>query len=113
MAALLVLAVIALVAVGIVVTLLVLARKVPDLFTRVLMGVVAGGALGNVIDRGVRAPGPGVADGFFRGAVVDFFYSSFWATFNVADSCVVVGGILLAVKLWQTPAIDEPPAPGE
>ena len=104
---------IAAVAVAIVASLLVMSRKVPELSTRVLMGVVAGGALGNVVDRGLRASTAGVPGGPFRGAVVDFLYSSFWPTFNIADSCVVVGGILLAVKLWRTPVEDEPrlPAP--
>lgn len=103
--------VIALVAVTIVVVLLVTARKVPDLRTRVLMGVVAGGALGNIVDRAFRAPSLGVDDGLLRGAVVDFLYTSFWPTFNVADTCVVVGGLLLAIVLWRTPVDDEPVAP--
>ena len=42
-----------------------------------------------------------------KGAVVDFLYTSFWPTFNVADSAVVVGGILLAIVLWRTPEFDE------
>lgn len=103
--------VIAAVAVGIVVTLLVMSRKVPDRLTQLLMGTVAGGALGNVVDRALRASGPGVPTGPFRGAVVDFLYTSFWPTFNVADTCVVVGGILLAVQLWRVPVDDEPSAP--
>jgi signal peptidase II len=37
--------------------------------------------------------------------VVDFIAFHFWPTFNVADSCVVVGGLLLVVLMWrsQTP----------
>lgn len=95
---------IALVALGIVTALVVSARKVP-LSSRVLMGIVAGGALGNVTDRAFRAPHNGAA-GFMRGAVVDFLYSNFWATFNVADMAVVVGGILLSIALWRLPDPD-------
>lgn len=57
-------------------------------------GLVWGGALGNLIDR-IRSP---------RG-VVDFIdigvgSTRFW-TFNVADSAVTVGAILLAWVLWK------------
>ena len=50
--------------------------------------VVAGGA-GNLIDRFFRSPGP------MRGAVVDFVSVGWWPTFNVADSSIVCGAILL------------------
>ncbi len=91
------------VAVLIVGALLFSARKVP-LGSRLLMGAIAGGALGNVLDRGFRAPAPGSTNsGFMSGAVVDFLYSSFWATFNIADTAIVVGGLLLAVALWRLP----------
>ena len=102
-------AIIAAVAIAIVVVLVVAARKVP-LYPRLLMGAVAGGALGNVVDRALRSPAPGSANsGFMSGAVVDFLYSSFWATFNIADSAIVVGGILLSIALWRLPD----PAPTE
>ena len=63
-----------------------------------IMGIVGGG-LGNLIDRFFRAEG-----------VVDFidvkFYGLFgldrWPTFNVADSSVVVCGILLVVSFIVT-----------
>lgn len=49
-----------------------------------------GGALGNLIDR-IRL-----------GYVVDFVKFPYWPAFNVADSCVVIGAIGLAiVLLWQ------------
>tara|TARA_B100000315_G_scaffold142890_1_gene131891 strand:- start:5968 stop:6462 length:495 start_codon:yes stop_codon:yes gene_type:complete len=51
------------------------------------LGLIIGGALGNVIDRGLH------------GAVVDFldFYidAHHWPAFNVADSCITVGAIFL------------------
>ncbi|MFC0313779.1 signal peptidase II [Gordonia phosphorivorans] len=55
------------------------------------LGLVLGGALGNLTDRMFRAPGP------LRGHVVDFFSVGAWPVFNVADSAVVCGAILLVV----------------
>lgn len=104
-------AIIGLVALSIVVVLLVAARKMP-LGVRLLMGLVAGGALGNVIDRLFRSPAPlptgeRPPDKFMGGAVIDFVYTNFWATFNVADACIVVGGILLAIAVWRLPEPDD------
>ena len=52
------------------------------------LGLVLGGALGNLTDRAVRAPG-------LRGRVVDFIDFHVWPVFNLADSAIVVGAILL------------------
>ena len=64
------------------------------------LGLVLGGALGNLGDRLFRAPGP------FVGHVVDMFslfapYGERFAVFNVADSCLTVG-VVLAVVLELT-----------
>lgn len=53
------------------------------------LGLVLGGALGNLTDRAIRAPG-------LRGRVVDFVDFHVWPVFNLADSAIVVGAILLA-----------------
>lgn len=53
------------------------------------LGLVAGGGLGNLIDRIVRAPGG------LEGHVVDFIHFRYWPTFNVADSSIVIGVALL------------------
>lgn len=55
----------------------------------VALGLVAGGGLGNLIDRVVRAPGD------LHGKVVDFIHLRYWPTFNLADASIVVGVILL------------------
>ncbi len=47
-------------------------------------GLIAGGAVGNAIDR------------IFIGTVTDFINFHFWPAFNVADSALTVGVILLA-----------------
>jgi signal peptidase II len=58
----------------------------------IAVGLVAGGALGNLADR-VRA-----------GAVIDFLDPPLWPAFNVADAAIVVGVAVLAVSIWQTGA---------
>ncbi len=55
------------------------------------LGLILGGALGNLADRAFRG------SGFFGGGVVDFIDLQWWPVFNVADSCVVIGGILLVI----------------
>lgn len=83
-------------AVVIVAILLVSVRHARSNGVAVALGLVIGGALGNLSDRIFRS---------HHGAVVDFIALHFWPTFNVADSCVVVGGVLLVVFMWrsQTP----------
>lgn len=56
----------------------------------VAAGLVLGGAVSNLVDRLFRSNG---------GAVIDWVHLSHWPTFNVADSCVVVGvGLLLVTN---------------
>jgi signal peptidase II len=57
----------------------------------VALGLVLGGALGNVTDRLFRAPGP------FRGHVVDFLELPHWPIFNIADSAISVAAVLFVV----------------
>jgi lipoprotein signal peptidase len=74
-----------------VVVALVIARTARRLRSRgwaVALGLVMGGALGNLVDRLFRDPGP------LRGAVVDFIDLPYWPSFNVADSAIVCGGLL-------------------
>jgi signal peptidase II len=59
------------------------------------MGIVLGGALGNLVDRAFRA-----GDGFLGGRVVDFVDVQWWPIFNVADIALWVGvGVLLLASL--------------
>ncbi|MFB9698399.1 signal peptidase II [Amorphoplanes digitatis] len=66
----------------------------------IALGLVLGGALGNLGDRVFRAPSP------FQGHVVDMIsmfgpYAEYFAVFNVADACLSVG-VVLAVLLELT-----------
>jgi signal peptidase II len=57
------------------------------------LGLVQGGALGNVLDRMFRD-----GDGFLRGPVVDFLEAGdWWPVFNIADVAIVVGGIIVVL----------------
>lgn len=82
------------IALAVVVALTVWLARAPDRWTALAIGLVLGGAIGNVIDR-VRF-----------GAVVDFVdlhaFGWHWYVFNVADSAIVIGvGLLLADALLR------------
>ena len=84
------------IAVAVVVTIVRIARRLYYIGWAVSLGLVLGGAVGNLIDRVFRDPG------FLRGEVVDFLSvlgpdGRVWPIFNVADSAIVCGGILGAL----------------
>lgn len=60
------------------------------------LGLIIGGALGNVIDR------------ILYGHVVDFVSIGSFPVFNVADSCICVGVAIMAIYLLIN---DQPPEP--
>jgi|APGre2960657444_1045066.scaffolds.fasta_scaffold15534_2 signal peptidase II len=64
----------------------------------VAAGLIVGGALGNLIDRSLRG------DAWLRGAVVDFVDLQWFPVFNVADSAISIGAVLMIVaSLRQSP----------
>lgn len=63
----------------------------------VALGLVLGGALGNLADRVFRDPG------LLKGAVVDFVDLGWWPVFNVADSGITAGCVLLLLYSWRPP----------
>jgi signal peptidase II len=69
----------------------------------VAMGLLLGGALGNLTDRLVR---------HHHGAVIDFIDLRWWPVFNVADASITVGAGLLALVLFLTRAAPDGDAPG-
>jgi signal peptidase II len=56
----------------------------------VAVGLILGGALGNLTDRAIRGDA-------FRGRVVDFIDVHVWPIFNLADTAIVVGAVVLAL----------------
>ncbi|GAB3466103.1 hypothetical protein GCM10027436_79730 [Actinophytocola sediminis] len=85
-----------LVALGVVVAIIWIMPKLRSVGWAVGLAMVLAGALGNLIDRFFREPGP------LRGHVVDFVSvlepnGSFFPVFNVADSAIVCGGALIVL----------------
>ncbi|RBY77198.1 signal peptidase II [Geodermatophilus sp. TF02-6] len=85
-----------LIAVAVAVVIVRTARRLFSVGWAVALGLVLGGAVGNLVDRVFREPG------FLRGGVVDFISvlapdGRVYPVFNVADSAIVCGGILGAV----------------
>ncbi|MDI3422429.1 signal peptidase II [Streptomyces luteolus] len=72
-----------------------LARKLYSVPWAIALGLLLGGALGNLTDRIFRAPG------VFEGAVVDFIAPKGFAVFNLADSAIVCGGILIVILSFR------------
>jgi len=79
------------------VVLLVAAYRRPDRLGAVILGAIAGGAAGNLIDRVARAD-----DGFLSGAVIDFIDVGWWPVFNLADSAVVCGVLAFIALSWRS-----------
>jgi signal peptidase II len=85
-----------LIAIGAFVVVMFLAKSIsgqPRLVNQVAVGVLVGGATGNLVDRLFRSPG------FLRGAVVDFIDFGWFPVFNVADIAINVGAALLILSV--------------
>lgn len=80
-----------LVATAVVIGVLRIGRTLRSTLWAIGLGGVLGGALGNLMDRLFRAPGP------LQGHVVDFVSVGWWPVFNVADSSIVCGAVLLVI----------------
>lgn len=88
--------VLALVAIGVVIFIIRMAPRLRSTPWAISLGLVLGGAIGNLIDRIFRSPG------FLQGHVVDFVSvfgpnAEYFPVFNVADSAITIGGISLVV----------------
>ena len=76
------------IAVTVIVIILRTARRIRSLGWALTLGLLLGGATGNLADRIFRSPG------LFRGYVVDWIELPHWPVFNLADSAIVCGGVL-------------------
>ena len=96
------------IAITVIVVIIRVSRRLGSRGWAVCLGLLLGGASGNLVDRLFRSPGPG------RGAVVDFIDFQVWPSFNVADSAIVTGGVLAVllsmrgIELDGTRATDPP-----
>jgi signal peptidase II len=77
-----------LIAITVIVVILRSSRRIRSTPWAVTLGLLLGGATGNLVDRIFRYPG------IFRGWVVDWIQIPHWPVFNLADSAIVCGGIL-------------------
>jgi signal peptidase II len=79
------------IAVGVIIFIVRTARQIRSLAWAVALGLLLGGASGNLTDRIFRAPAP------FRGWVVDWIQLPHWPVFNLADSAITCGAVLMVV----------------
>jgi signal peptidase II len=94
-------AVIALVVCGVIVSIIRTARRLRSLSWTIALGLLLGGALGNLGDRLFRPPGP------FRGEVVDWInLPHFPWTFNLADASITCAAVLIVVLAMRGVRID-------
>jgi signal peptidase II len=89
--------ILAVLAIIVAVVLIRVLHRTRDPVILVALALILAGAVGNLIDRLVRAPG------FLHGAVVDFVRVGSFPSFNVADSAITIGAVLLVVWGWRRP----------
>ncbi len=88
------------IAVGVIVFILRASRRIMSLPWAVTLGLLLGGATGNLADRLLRSPGP------FVGDVVDWIQVPHWPVFNIADSSIVCGGVLAVFLAMRGARLD-------
>jgi signal peptidase II len=101
------------IAVGVIAYILRAARQLRSAAWAITLGLLLGGATGNLVDRIFRAPGP------FQGHVVDWIELPHWPVFNLADSSIVCAGVLVVllalrgIRLDGTRAVEQPISPAD
>ena len=81
-------------------------RRLGSLPWAITLGLLLGGALGNLTDRIVRYTSP------FRGYVIDFIELPAWPIFNLADSCICVAGAMMVYLAFRNVPLEGGPARG-
>lgn len=102
------------IAAGVVVAIVRTARKLGSRAWAVTLGLLLGGALGNLTDRLLRYPSGFGRSTQLQGHVVDFIevlpghfpVIDYFPVFNIADSAIVCGGILAVLLAWRNVQID-------
>ncbi|MEV4100442.1 signal peptidase II [Nonomuraea sp. NPDC049649] len=103
-----------LIAAGVVAAIIRTARKLASMPWAITLGLLLGGALGNLTDRLLRYPSGFGRPTQFQGHVVDFVevlpgnfpVIGHFPLFNVADSAIVCGGVLAVILAWRGYQID-------
>ena len=94
-------------ATGVLVYLLSTLRRAGSAVSAAGLALVIGGAAGNLVDRLFRG------DAWMRGSVVDFIDLQWWPVFNVADSAITVGAVLLVLGALRDGPAEQGSAPVE
>jgi signal peptidase II len=89
-----------LIACGVLVFIVMTARRLGSVAWAWALGLLLGGSLGNLLDRLFRAPGPG------RGHVVDFIDYFGWFIGNVADVAIVGAAAVIALLATRGIGVD-------
>lgn len=90
------------------------ARKLGSRAWAITLGLLLGGAVGNLTDRLLRYPAGFGRPSQLQGHVVDFIevlpgnfpFIDYFPVFNIADSAIVCGGILAVLLAWRNVQID-------
>jgi signal peptidase II len=88
------------IAIIVVVTVLRMSRRLQDRGWALGLGLLLGGAVGNLTDRLLREPGP------MRGHVVDFLHLTHWPVFNVADTALTFAALVILHRGWKGVSMD-------
>jgi signal peptidase II len=89
------------IAVAVIIAIVRTSRRLYSLGWAIALGLLLGGAAGNLADRIFRAPG------LFRGDVVDWIaVTRYYPIFNLADSSIVCGGILIVLLAMRGYRLD-------
>src|SRR5580658_11117007 len=94
------------IAAGVIIYILRAARNLRSTGWAIALGLLLGGATGNLLDRIFRAPG------LFQGHVVDWIQLPDWPVFNLADSSIVCAGVLVVLLALRGIRLDGTRAPG-
>lgn len=79
-----------------------MSTRLVSMWWAVALGLMLGGALGNLLDRVFRSPAP------LQGHVVDFLRLPNWPVFNVADMSLVTAAVLIVVLSLLNVPYDRP-----
>jgi signal peptidase II len=88
------------IAAGVIIYILRASRNLRSVGWAITLGLLLGGATGNLVDRIFRAPAP------FRGDVVDWIELPHWPVFNLADSAIVCAGVLVVLLALRGVRLD-------
>ena len=88
------------IAVGVAAAVVHLSRRLRSTAWTIALGLLLGGALGNLSDRFFREPAP------LRGHVIDFLELPNWPIFNLADAAIVTAACLMVLQTLRGVGLD-------